>query len=1025
MKQKLLFRGPVLTSSGYGVHARQLLRALIDSGDFEIQVESIRWGDTGFLTSDTTWIDELVEKQIGEPDVSVQVTIPNEFKRNAKFCIGVTAGIEVDRVSPEWLAKCNAEVDLVVVPSAHSAQAFSVVYQDNKGNSLRLEKPLFVVPEGVDTSVFKAFEKERVPVLDGMPEKNLIFVGLGLDKPRGLDRKNVTRLIEWFCKKFSGRTDIGLILKTAVVNSSLVDFETTKRRIAEIKNSVGCGEFPKIRLIHGRLQEQEFASLYNDPRVIASISVTHGEGYGLPLIEAASCGLPVVATNWSGHLEFLLDQDGKPQYIPIESRLGELPDECVWEGVLDKGTKWAEPSEESFGVAVDTLLSDIDGSKNVALNLMQRIHERFSLQETGKMFSTLVKTTNQQVKESAPPTTREELIKALRKQYPDGKDWVVYTMPMSAGDVFLSSALFSALKARHQNKKIVLATDQKYASIAEGIWEEAIQWHPWMTDISILEDVFSDVYTPNLSIQMVHSNWVHKGLGRNILEEMAVHCRIPVEKIESPVIRTEKYGEIDENFCNVMIHAGSGEGQWGARRYAHWQDLVLNLKRIGCKITQVGSKEDEEIPGVDEDLRGKTSYNQLAWILEKNCDVFVGIDSLPMHIAASYSIPLVALFGGSYPTSTGPLKRSSLTVLLETPSRNGCDKACYKNECFVDKTNPCINNISPKDVFKKVCVFLGKSDDEFEIKYPKIAGYTHLLNAETHQYPYIQSIKSMLGFCDYVIVVDGGSKDGTLEKVKAIGDDRIQIIEREWDPTEPGMDGMQKAFGRAMCPPDAEFLWQQDADEIVHEKDYQKIKELTKRFPAGVKLVHLPIVEIWGNKESDSLNVRTDRHSWKWRLSRNDFRITHGIHKNARLMDQKTGRLYAKEGQSDGCEYIDVVTGEYIPHAGFYNSELERLRIQEPQEYGKKMIEIFDGLPSVYHYSWYNLERKIKNFRDFWDKQWSVLYGETEPKPRFPDVITDEDIVKKAEEMYHQGGEHGKAETFKYNISQPKVMNND
>ena len=120
MKQKLLFRGPVLTASGYGVHARQLLKALVDSNDFDIQVESIRWGDTSFLTGyDTEWIDSLVQNNIGQPDISVQVTIPNEFKRNAKICIGVTAGIEVDRVSAEWLMKCNNEVDAVIVPSAH------------------------------------------------------------------------------------------------------------------------------------------------------------------------------------------------------------------------------------------------------------------------------------------------------------------------------------------------------------------------------------------------------------------------------------------------------------------------------------------------------------------------------------------------------------------------------------------------------------------------------------------------------------------------------------------------------------------------------------------------------------------------------------------------------------------------------------------------------------------------------------------------------------------------------------------
>jgi hypothetical protein len=107
------------------------------------------------------------------------------------------------------------------------------------------------------------------------------------------------------------------------------------------------------------------------------------------------------------------------------------------------------------------------------------------------------------------------------------------------------------------------------------------------------------------------------------------------------------------------------------------------------------------------------------------------------------------------------------------------------------------------------------------------------------------------------------------------------------------MDGMQKAFGRAMVSPDMEFLWQQDADEIVHEDDYEKIESgPLQAFPADVDLIHLPVIELWG----DQRHVRTDRHSWKWRLSRNNLRVTHGINIQARQMDPKTGRFYAKTG---------------------------------------------------------------------------------------------------------------------------------
>jgi ADP-heptose:LPS heptosyltransferase/glycosyltransferase involved in cell wall biosynthesis len=1031
---KLIFRGPVLTASGYGTHARQLLKALLASQSYDISVIPTAWGATPFLMQDEPFLAQIRELSYKHElaaaqgqaryDISVQVSIPNEFEKIAPINIGVTAGIEVDRVSPEWLKKVNGNVDLLIVPSQHSADVFQKTsYADRKtGEVLKLEKPMVVCPEGVDTTFFNGLGTSLgMERFQFDAEFNFLYVGLGMDKPLGEDRKNLGNLIKWFCEEFKGDRKVGLVLKTALVGGSLMDFETTRMKIETIKKSIGVGEFPRIHLIHGRLSDEDLSLLYKHPRVKCFVTLTHGEGFGLPLIEAAACGVPVLATNWSGHLDFLRI-DGKNRFVPIDYDLAEVPASSVWNGVIEQGSFWANPKEADFKNKLRKVFLSYDKPREWAAELSSYVTEKFDLRRVSFHFvNTIASFLNQSVQ-----GTKDDLLTQVRSQLeavePTRKR-LLYTMPMSGGDVFISSAVVNSLRKKYKDHAIFFATDPKYSAILQDNpdIDHIIGWAPWMQDVPLLEELFDEVYTPNLSIQTTTANWIRRGKGRLLGSEMAHLCDV---EFGDYFIKTESVEGLPEKY--IVLNPGSGKGQWEARNYLHWQEVVDNLSRLsGLPVVQVGTNDDPLYKGVC-DFRGKTTYNQLAKVVE-GAALVVGIDTITSHLAAAFEVPQVSLYGSSYSTSTGPVQKKNLAVLLDTPDRYGCDRACYKYQCSVDKDHPCINEIAPKEIVrwaldaldqKSPLPFALDSDlfmDRYEEHRPKISGYTHVLNPELHGFPYLESISSMLGFCDEVVVIDGGSTDGSQEKIRALSD-KINLIERKWDYEEPGMDGMQKAFARAMCSGD--FLWQQDADEVVHEDDYEKVRKLVKRFPSDCSLVHLPVVELWG-KDGD---IRTDRHSWKWRLSRNDFRITHGINKDARLINEKTGKTYSKRGMSDGCEMIDIMTGEYISHKGFYTQDLENLRRMNPTKYGEEMNKIFNRLPCVYHYSWANLKRKIENFRDFWDKTWSRLYNDDAPRPRFPDVVTEEDVLKKAKELQHQGGEHGKVPTFKLERTNPAVM---
>lgn len=266
-------------------------------------------------------------------------------------------------------------------------------------------------------------------------------------------------------------------------------------------------------------------------------------------------------------------------------------------------------------------------------------------------------------------------------------------------------------------------------------------------------------------------------------------------------------------------------------------------------------------------------------------------------------------------------------------------------------------------------------------KKPTVSGYITTYNCEKQGYPYLKSIKSMLQFCNEVCVVDGGSTDGTFEKLQELQviDQRVKIkqIVRDWNhPRFAVFDGLQKAEARAMCT--SEFCWQMDSDEIVHEDDAQKIIDLCDKFPKDVEIISLPVVEYWGGPEK----VRADIQPWKWRLSKNLPHITHGIPAQLRRLDEN-GDVYSLHG-SDGCDMIHKETGHVLHHVTFHSQESERVRqaamagnSSALSVYQQWFNQVIENLPGVYHYSWYDMARKMRLYRDYWTRHWNSLYGES------------------------------------------------
>ena len=383
--KRILVRGPALTQSGYGEHTRLVLRSLRSKEeDLDIYLISTSWGATNWIFEDDeerAWIDSLIQKtsmlleqkQMPQPDVSIQVTIPLEWERIAPINIGVTAGIETTKIAGEWIEKANM-MDKIIVPSNFARYAFdetSYDAQDTQTGQVikgyKNETPIEVIPyprkdwEFVDSP--ESFENQI------SFETDFNFLAVAQWGPR----KNLENLIKWFIEENFDRENVGLVLKTNLAKNCEIDRVACVERLQQLLNHEDYKDRKcKVYLLHGYMTEEEMALLYRHRDIHAFITTTHGEGYGLPLFEAAQAGLPIIAPAWSGHVDFLtMPVNGKNKFIPmkVDYDLRHIQESAVWDKVLVKDSMWCFPKEGSFKMKLRSMMDNYGAMKKKAVQL--------------------------------------------------------------------------------------------------------------------------------------------------------------------------------------------------------------------------------------------------------------------------------------------------------------------------------------------------------------------------------------------------------------------------------------------------------------------------------------------------------------------------------------------------------------------------------------------------------------------------------------------------------------------------------
>jgi len=415
---------PIDTYSGYGARSRDIVKAIIEMDKYDVKILGQRWGNTpfGFIQDNPEW--EFLSKHIltnpqlpKQPEIWMQITIPNEFQPIGKYNIGCTAGIETTIAPADWIEGCN-RMNLILGSSEHTINVLKnskfekrdqqtnqpVGFIEWKGDNSE------VIFEGADTNIYKPV-KSTFDLSNVKEDFAYLFVGHWMQGNLGEDRKNVGLLVKAFYETFKNKSKKpALILKTTQVGASYMDRDELIKKIQAIRGTVKSNNLPNVYLLHGEFSNEEMNQIYNHSKVKAMVNLTKGEGFGRPLLEFSLINKPIITTNWSGHIDFF-----NPEFVTLLPGTMTNVHESTANGMLMKEAEWFSVDTGHIGYYLRDVFENYKGYAENAKRQGFQSRSKFSFdamkEKLDKLFTEKIPEFPKQVQLQLPQLKKIELPK--------------------------------------------------------------------------------------------------------------------------------------------------------------------------------------------------------------------------------------------------------------------------------------------------------------------------------------------------------------------------------------------------------------------------------------------------------------------------------------------------------------------------------------------------------------------------------------------------------------------------------------
>jgi len=292
---------------GYAIHSEEMALALLARGA-DLSYRPTPWPRTGHIAPPQL---QTIAKRPPYPDAP-QVSYEQAdlfFHAHPGPKVGFTM-LEVDGIPRHWADSCN-RMDEIWVPTRWGAERFA---------ACGVTKPIRVVPLGYD-------ERRFGPAPDA-PRASRRFTFLSVFEWG--ERKAPEVLLRAYAAAFAGREKEDVLLLVRANN-----YDGHVDVAAQIEALGLPNDGPPVALLYNtQIRGSQLGTLYRGAD--AFVLPTRGEGWGMPVLEAMACGLPVIATNWSGPSEFLHEGVGYPLAV---RGLVAADAKCPYY----EGFRWADP----------------------------------------------------------------------------------------------------------------------------------------------------------------------------------------------------------------------------------------------------------------------------------------------------------------------------------------------------------------------------------------------------------------------------------------------------------------------------------------------------------------------------------------------------------------------------------------------------------------------------------------------------------------------------------------------------------